>query len=397
MQAIELAPRDPILGISEAFQADGNPRKVNLGVGVYCDDSGKIPVLACVREAERRLAEKEFPRGYLPIDGIAEYNRLVLDLVFGADHPALSAGRVLAVQTLGGTGALRVGADFLRRFNAGAGVWISDPSWENHRALFEAAGLTVHTYPYYDPNSGELDFSAMLAALARLPAQSTVLLHACCHNPTGVDLSSDQWGEVVELVHARSLIPFLDMAYQGFADGVDQDAAVVRRFAERCPVVLVSNSFSKSFSLYGERVGGLSVVAEDADQVRRALSQIKRIVRTNYSNPPTHGAKVVASVLGDAELRALWEQELGAMRGRIQTMRDALAQRLAAHLPGRDFAYMVRQRGMFSYSRLGADQVARLREQHAVYAVDTGRICIAALNTANLDHVAAGVAACMGA
>lgn len=397
MQAIELAPRDPILGISEAFQADGNPRKVNLGVGVYCDDSGKIPVLACVREAERRLAEKELPRGYLPIDGIAEYNRLVLDLVFGVDHPALSAGRVLAVQTLGGTGALRVGADFLRRFNPGAGVWISDPSWENHRALFEAAGLTVHTYPYYDPDSGELDFPAMLAALERLPAQSTVLLHACCHNPTGVDLSPDQWDELIELVRARGLIPFLDMAYQGFADGVDQDASVVRRFAARCPVVLVSNSFSKSFSLYGERVGGLSVVAEDADQVRRALSQIKRIVRTNYSNPPTHGAKVVASVLGDAELRVLWERELGAMRGRIQTMREALAQRLAAHLPGRDFGYMVRQRGMFSYSRLGADQVARLREQHAVYAVDTGRICIAALNTANLDHVAAGVASCMGA
>ncbi len=395
LSAVELAPRDPILGVSEAFVADKNPRKVNLGVGVYNDDTGKLPVLDCVKAAEHAMAEKSAPRGYLPIDGIPAYDRAVQRLLFGADSEIVTSGRAITVQALGGTGGLKVGADFLRRFAPAAQVWISDPSWENHRALFETAGFTVHTYAYYDAASRGLDFPAMIAALEGIPAGGIVVLHACCHNPTGVDPDATQWGRIIEVVRARALVPFVDFAYQGFGDGIDADGDVVRRFAATPGPLFVSNSFSKSFSLYGERVGTLSVVASDKDEAARVLSQIKRLVRANYSNPPTHGGEIVAQVLGTPELRALWEAELAMMRNRIKLMRAELVERLHERLPGRDFRYMLAQRGMFSYSGLTKAQVARLRDEYSIYAVDTGRICVAAINSKNVDYVADAMAKVM--
>ncbi len=389
---VEMAPRDPILGVTEAFNADPNPNKVNLGVGVYYDDNGKVPLLECVRRAERQMIESAPPRSYLPIDGLPEYDRAVQALVFGADSAVRKENRVITVQALGGTGGLKVGADLLRRINPDAQVWISQPSWENHRALFENAGFQVNAYPYYDAATRGLDFNAMISAIRGLPARTIVVLHACCHNPTGVDLSSEQWSAVIETVRQRDLVPFLDIAYQGFGDGIEADAEPVRRFAQSGAPLFVSNSFSKSFSLYGERVGALSVLADSSDEAARVLSQLKRFVRTNYSNPPTHGGKIVASVLNTPELRALWEEELKQMRERIRTVRRALAEKIQARLPGVDVSFVTRQRGMFSYTGLSKDAVARLREEFSVYAVDTGRICVAALNSHNLDYSAEAIA-----
>jgi aromatic-amino-acid transaminase len=393
LSRVEMAPRDPILGITEAFNSDKNPNKVNLGVGIYYDDQGKVPLLECVRRAERQLADNLPPRAYLPIDGIQAYDKAVQSLVFGADCEALKQGRIVTVQALGGTGGLKVGADFLRRAAPDAQVWISDPSWENHRALFENAGFTVNSYPYYDPETHGLDFPAMLAALRGLPQGSIVVLHACCHNPTGVDLSSEQWGQVIDTVNSRSLVPFLDIAYQGFGDGLDADAEAVRRFARAGGPVLVSNSFSKSFSLYGERIGALSVVTGSTDEAARVLSQLKRLIRTNYSNPPTHGGQIVASVLNTPELRGIWERELAGMRDRIRDMRTRLVETLRQQVPQQDFSFVARQRGMFSYSGLSKAAVMRLREKHGVYAVDTGRICVAALNSRNIEYVGRSIAA----
>ena len=393
---VEMAPKDPILGVTEIYNADTNPNKVNLGVGVYYDDNGKVPLLECVRRAEMQLAEKSAPRGYLPIDGLPAYDRAVRELVFGADSAALKEDRVITVQTLGGTGGLKIGADFLRRLLPQSEIWISDPSWENHRALFENAGFTVNTYPYYDAASHGVNFNGMMQTLKALPAGSIVVLHACCHNPTGVDLSTAQWTEVIDVVVSRGLMPFVDIAYQGFGDGIDADGEVVRRFARAgCPV-FVSNSFSKSFSLYGERVGALSVVASDSAEAARVLSQIKRTVRTNYSNPPTHGGQIVATVLTSPELRALWEKELGQMRSRIREMRRQLVEKLGERLPKSDFGFVTRQRGMFSYSGLSKAAVDRLRDEFSVYAIDTGRICVAALNSHNIDHVAEAIAKVIG-
>ncbi|WP_151637250.1 amino acid aminotransferase [Noviherbaspirillum aerium] len=390
--AIEMAPRDPILGITEAFNADKNPNKVNLGVGVYYDDNGKVPLLDCVRKAETQLMEKPAPRSYLPIDGLAVYDKAVQELVFGADSAVVQEKRAVTVQALGGTGALKIGADFLKRFSPDSQVWISDPSWENHRALFEAAGFTVNNYPYYDPATRGVNFSGMLNALKEMPAGSIVLLHACCHNPTGADLTEEQWTEVINVVTQRGLIPFLDMAYQGFGDGIEEDGKVVRRFAEAGGPLLVSNSFSKSFSLYGERVGALSIAAVSADEASRVLSQLKRVVRTNYSNPPLHGGQVVASALSNPELRQLWEDELAGMRVRIREMRQALVDKLKSKAPGHDFDFVIKQRGMFSYSGLTKEQVGRLRDEYSIYAVDTGRICVAALNSKNIDAVVDAIA-----
>ena len=395
LSAVELAPKDPILGVTEAFVADANPKKVNLGVGVYNDDAGKLPVLDCVKRAEHAMVEKNAPRGYLPIDGIAAYDRAVQKLLFGADSEVVVSGRAVTVQALGGTGGLKVGADFLRRIAPWAQIWISDPSWENHRALFESAGFTVNTYAYYDPASRGLDFPAMIAALERVPQGGIVVLHACCHNPTGVDPDAAQWGRIIEVVRARNLVPFLDIAYQGFADGIEADGEAVRRFAATAGPLFVSSSFSKSFSLYGERVGALSVVATDKDEASRVLSQVKRVVRANYSNPPTHGGEIVAMVLGSPELHALWEAELAMMRNRIKLMRAELVERLHERLPGKDFRYMLSQRGMFSYSGLNKAQVHRLRDEYSIYAVDTGRICVAALNSRNVDYVADAIVAVM--
>ena len=392
LAGVQMAPKDPILGVTETFNADKNPNKVNLGVGIYYDDAGKVPLLECVRLAELQLAEKPAPRSYLPIDGLPAYDRVVRELVFGSESLAVKENRVITVQALGGTGGLKIGADFLRRLLPQSQVWISDPSWENHRALFENAGFTVNSYPYYDARSHGIDFNAMLQSLTSLPVGSIVVLHACCHNPTGVDLSPDQWTKVINAVVSGGILPFVDIAYQGFGDGIEADGEVVRRFAGAgCPV-FVSNSFSKSFSLYGERVGALSVVASDNAEAARVLSQLKRIVRTNYSNPPTHGGQIVATVLTTPELRALWEKELGQMRERIREMRRQLVEKLRARLPGSDFGFVTRQRGMFSYSGLSKSAVDRLRDEFSVYAIDTGRICVAALNTHNIDHVTGAIA-----
>lgn len=390
--AIEMAPRDPILGITDAFNSDKNPNKINLGVGVYYDDNGKVPLLACVRTAEAQLMEKLAPRTYLPIDGLAAYDKAVQELVFGADSAVVQEKRAVTVQAIGGTGALKIGADFLKRFSPDAQVYISDPSWENHRALFESAGFVVNNYPYYDPATHGVNFSGMLTALKAMPAGSVVLLHACCHNPTGADLTEAQWGEVIAVVTQRGLVPFLDMAYQGFGDGIEADGKVVRRFAEAGGPLFVSNSFSKSFSLYGERVGALSIAAATAEEAARVLSQLKRVVRTNYSNPPIHGGQVVATVLATPELRKLWEEELAGMRVRIREMRQALVQKLKDKAPAHDFAFVNQQCGMFSYSGLTKPQVDRLRDEFSIYAVDTGRICVAALNSRNIDNVIDAIA-----
>jgi aromatic-amino-acid transaminase len=391
--AVEMAPRDPILGLNEQFNADANPAKVNLGVGMYYDDSGKLPLLQCVQEAEKRMAAQPAARGYLPIDGIAAYDRAVQDLVFDADSDAVRGGRIATVQALGGTGGLKIGADFLHKINPGARVLISDPSWENHRALFTEAGFEVRTYPYYDAAAQGVDFPAMLAALKAAEAGTVVVLHACCHNPTGYDLTPAQWDDVVAAVKAGSLVAFLDMAYQGFGDGLHEDGAVVRQFLASGIDFFVSTSFSKSFSLYGERVGALSVVCSDADEAKRVLSQLKIVVRTNYSNPPTHGAQIVTTVLSTPELRHMWEEELAGMRQRIKAMRGTLVQKLAAAGVRQDMSFVTRQRGMFSYSGMNKQQMLRLRTEFGVYGVDSGRICVAALNSRNLDHVAQAIAA----
>jgi aromatic-amino-acid transaminase len=387
LNAIEMAPRDPILGITEAFNADKNPKKANLGVGVYYDNNGKLPLLECVRKAEAQMMEKLSPRGYLPIDGLVAYDKAVQDLVFGADSSVVKDKRAVTAQAIGGTGALKLGADFLKRFAPNAQVWISDPSWENHRALFESAGFVVNNYPYYDEASHGVNFAGMLDTLKSVPSGSIILLHACCHNPTGADLTDAQWKEIIAVVTSRGLIPFLDMAYQGFGDGIESDGKVVRQFAEAGGPVFVSNSFSKSFSLYGERVGALSIVANNAEEAARVLSQLKRVIRTNYSNPPTHGGQVVATALASPELRALWEEELAGMRVRIREMRQALVEKLKEKAPNHNFDFVIQQRGMFSYSGLTKAQVDRLREEYSIYAVDTGRICVAALNSGNIDYV----------
>ena len=388
-----MAARDPILGLNETFAADPRPNKVNLGMGVYSDDTGKIPLLAAVKQAEAQLNAASMARGYLPIDGIVKYNLAVQTLLFGSDSPLVKDQRVATVQALGGTGALKVGADLLRRFVPDAQVWISDPSWENHRALFESAGFTVNHYPYYDPESHGVRFEEMLAALRSLPAASVVVLHACCHNPTGVDLSAERWDQVIKACVDGKLVPFLDIAYQGFGDGIEADAAVVRQFAKSGIDFLVSSSFSKSFSLYGERVGALSVVAQDKDEAARILSQLKRVVRTNYSNPPTHGGSVVATILTTPELRAQWEAELAVMRDRIRAMRTGLVERLVKRGVKHDFSFVTAQRGMFSYSGLTAPQVDRLRDEFGIYAISTGRICLASVNSRNIDTIADAMAA----
>lgn len=389
---VELVPGDPILGLTDAFRADPRPTKVNLGVGIYYDEEGRIPVMGAVQQVERTLAEQSPARGYLPIDGMPDYRSATRELLFGADSPLISEGRASTTQTIGGSGALRVGADLLRHALPFARVAISTPSWENHRALFPAAGFEVVDYTYFDDASHGLDFDGMLADLGKLEAGTVVLLHACCHNPTGADLNREQWAQVIDLLHERGLVPFLDMAYQGFDQGIAEDAHAIRLLAES-PIrtFLVASSFSKSFSLYGERIGALTVVSDNAEESTRVQSQVKRLVRTNYSSPSTHGAALVAGVLNDPALRAQWEAELGQMRTRIHALRDGLVERLAAQ-GAADFDFIRHQAGMFSYSGLNRAQVDRLREEFGIYAVGTGRICVAGLNMDNIDYVAEAVA-----
>ncbi|MDD5334799.1 MAG: aspartate/tyrosine/aromatic aminotransferase [Rhodoferax sp.] len=390
--AVEMAPRDPILGLNEQFAADTNPAKVNLGVGVYYDDMGKLPLLKCVQAAEKAMMEAPKARGYLPIDGIVAYDGAVKALVFGADSEAVKTGRVATIQALGGTGGLKVGADFLKHLNPNAKVLISDPSWENHRALFTNAGFKVESYRYYDAQTRDLNFEGMLADLNAAAPGTVVVLHACCHNPTGYDITPAQWDQVVAVVKAHKLVAFLDMAYQGFANGLAEDGAVVQKFVAAGLTFFVSTSFSKSFSLYGERVGALSVLCENKEEAGRVLSQLKIVIRTNYSNPPTHGGAIVAAVLSDPQLRALWEQELGEMRTRIKAMRQKLVDGLKAAGVKQDMSFITRQIGMFSYSGLSKDQMVRLRNEFGVYGTDTGRMCVAALNSKNIAHVCAAIA-----
>jgi aromatic-amino-acid transaminase len=390
--SVQLAPKDPIFGLTEAYTADQRPGKVNLGVGVYYTDEGKVPLLRAVLEAEKEVVAKEAPRAYIPIEGPNPYNSAVQNLLFGKDSALIQAGRVVTAECLGGTGALRVGGDFVKRLEPNSQAAISSPSWENHRGIFEAAGYTVLDYTYFDPKTRGVDFDGMVKSLESFPAKTLVILHACCHNPTGADLTKDQWKTIISICQQKQLIPFLDIAYQGFADGIEEDGAAVRMFADSGMSFFVSSSFSKSFSLYGERVGALSIVTQNKEESARVLSQLKRVIRTNYSNPPTHGAAIVATVLNSPKLRQMWEDELAQMRDRIKSMRHGLKEKLAAAGISHDFSFIEAQRGMFSYSGLTADQVAKLQEQDAIYALSTGRICVAALNSKNIDRVARAIA-----
>ena len=393
--AVEMAPRDPILGLNEQYAADTNPQKVNLGVGVYFDDNGKLPLLQCVQAAEKALMDTPTARGYLPIDGIVAYDNAVKALVFGADSEPVTSSRVATVQALGGTGGLKIGADFLKKLNPAAKVLISDPSWENHRALFTNAGFTVETYAYYDAAKRGVNFDGMLASLNAAAPGTIVVLHACCHNPTGYDITPAQWDQVVAAVKAKALVPFLDMAYQGFGHGIQEDGAAIQKFVAAGLTFFVSTSFSKSFSLYGERVGALSVLCENKEEAARVLSQLKIAIRTNYSNPPTHGGAVVAKVLNTPALRQQWEEELGAMRVRIKEMRQALVNGLKTAGVQQDMSFMTQQIGMFSYSGLSKEQMLRLRSEFGVYGTDTGRICVAALNSQNVGYVCQAIAKVM--
>ena len=390
--AVELAPRDPILGLIEQFNADSNPAKVNLGVGVYYDDKGKLPLLNCVQAAEKQMMESPKPRGYLPIDGIAAYDAAVKALVFGADSEPVKSARVATAQGIGGTGGLKIGADFLKKLSPDAKVLISDPSWENHRGLFTQAGFVVETHPYYDAEKRGVNFDGMLAALNAAVPGTIVVLHACCHNPTGYDITAAQWDQVIAAVKARGLTPFLDMAYQGFGHGITEDGAVIGKFVDAGLNFLVSTSFSKSFSLYGERVGALSVLCASKEEAERVLSQLKLVIRTNYSNPQIHGGTVVAMVLNTPDLRVQWEQELAEMRVRIKAMRQKLVDGLKAAGVKQDMSFITSQIGMFSYSGLTKDQMVRLRSEFGVYGLDSGRMCVAALNSKNIDYVCASIA-----
>ncbi len=390
---------DPILSLNEDFQKDPRPGKINLSIGIYFDDAGRIPVLDSVRRAELKVVARNAPKPYLPIEGAANFREEVQKLLFGAGHEAIASGRVATIQAVGSSGGLKVGADFIARWLPGSEVWVSDPSWENHRSMFEGAGLAVHSYPYYDAATGALSFDAMCAALRQIPAKSVVLLHACCHNPTGVDLTHAQWDTLIPILAERDLLPYLDLAYQGFGDGIFEDAYALRALSVargrdgRPLAFFVANSFSKSMSLYGERCGGLSVVCADRGEAVNVLGQLKFTVRRNYSSPPIHGGQIVATVLGDAELRQAWESELGAMRERIQAMRKALHATLVQKMPGRNFDYFLTQHGMFSYTGLDPAQVDRLRDEFAVYLVRSGRMCVAGLNSGNVEATGLAMAA----
>jgi aspartate aminotransferase len=392
-ETITPAPPDAILGLTDAFKKDPNPKKINLGVGVYKDAQGRTPVLPSVKEAERRIDASETSKSYLPIEGSPDYAAATQRMIFGADHPLLSSGRVVTVQAPGGTGALRVGADFVKRFLPNATVWISDPTWPNHPSVFQSAGLKVESYPYFDAANHRVDFEAMMAKVRTIPSGDVLLLHGCCHNPTGADLSLDQWGEVAAAAQERGLLPLLDFAYQGFAEGLDEDAAGVRLMMEACPESLIASSYSKNFGLYSERVGALTLVAKSADAADAALSHIKQVIRANYSNPPSHGGKVVETILGDAALRQQWEAEVAQMRARINSVRDLFVETLNEKGVDRDFSFIAHQRGMFSFSGLTPNQVKKLRDDYAIYAVGSGRINVAGMTEANMEYLCSAIAA----
>ncbi|MBA4342923.1 MAG: aromatic amino acid aminotransferase [Methylibium sp.] len=392
-QHVDAYAGDPILSLNEAFQKDPRPGKINLSIGIYFDDDGRIPMLASVRQAELQVVAEAGARPYLPMEGAANFRSAVQGLLFGAEHPALKEGRIATIQGVGSSGGLKVGADFIKRYFPDSAIYVSDPTWDNHRAVFEGSGIEVKTYPYYDAKTGGLRFAEMLAFMRALPSKSVVLLHACCHNPTGVDLTPMQWDELIPVLQERELLPFLDLAYQGYGDGIEEDAFAVRALLDAGLSFFIANSFSKSMSLYGERCGALSVVCPDAGQAANVLGQLKFVIRRNYSNPPMHGGQIVARVLTDPQLRTLWEGEVEAMRERILSMRNTLFDVLSAKLPGRDFRYFLTQRGMFSYTGLTPAQVDRLKDEFGVYLVRSGRMCVAGLNSKNVEATASAMAA----
>ena len=392
---IEPFAGDPILSLNEDFQKDPRPHKINLSIGIYFDDAGRIPVLESVRKAEAAVVARGGPKPYLPIEGAANFRGAVQALLFGAGHEAVTSGRIATIQSVGSSGGLKVGADFIRRWFPDSGVWVSDPTWDNHRSMFEGAGIAVHSYPYYDAATGGVRFDAMCETLDALPERSVVLLHACCHNPTGVDLTRAQWEQLIPVLRERELLPYLDLAYQGYGDGIAEDAFAVRALASAGLSFFVANSFSKSMSVYGERAGALSIVCESAAEAELVLGQMKATVRRNYSSPAIHAAGIISRVLTDPKLRAAWEADVAAMRERILAMRRSLHGVLAAKVPGRSFDYFLTQRGMFSYTGLSAAQVDRLREEFGVYLVRSGRICVAGLNTGNVERTAVAMAAVM--
>jgi len=392
-QHVDAYAGDPILSLNEAFQKDERAGKINLSIGIYFDDEGRIPMLDSVRRAELAVVAEAGARPYLPMEGAANFRSAVQALLFGENHPARQAGRIVTIQSVGSSGGLKVGADFIKRYFPDSALYVSDPTWDNHRAVFEGSGIEVKTYPYYDAKTGGVRFAEMLAAIRALPKKSVVLLHACCHNPTGVDLTPLQWDELIPVLAERELLPFLDLAYQGYGDGIEEDAFAVRAMADAGLAFFVANSFSKSMSLYGERCGALSVVCPDAAQAANVLGQLKFMIRRNYSNPPLHGGQIVARVLTDPALRTLWEGEVSEMRQRIQAMRNSLFEVLSAKLPGRNFNYFLTQRGMFSYTGLSPEQVDRLKNEFAVYLVRSGRMCVAGLNSKNVEATANAMAA----
>nr|WP_216864057.1 amino acid aminotransferase [Pantoea sp. B270] len=395
-QNVDAYAGDPILSLMETFKQDPRDHKVNLSIGLYYNEAGIIPQLQAVAAAEERLqAQPHQASLYLPMEGLGPYRNAIAPLLFGKEHPMLQAGRIASIQTLGGSGALKVGADFLKRYFPDASVWVSDPTWENHVAIFNGAGFNVNTYPWYDDATNGVKFDAFITKLKTLPKQSIVLLHPCCHNPTGADLTNAQWDQTVEVLKAQELIPFLDIAYQGFGAGMEEDAYAIRVIAAAGLPALVSNSFSKIFSLYGERVGGLSIVCDSAEESARVLGQLKATVRRNYSSPPNFGAQVVSCVLNDEALLNNWLAEVEAMRLRIIEMRQVLVNVLNSKLPGKNFDYLLKQRGMFSYTGLSAQQVDRLREEFGVYLIASGRMCVAGLNSRNVNQVAEAFAAVM--
>lgn len=397
LENIQPAPPDAILGLTEAFKEDDNPRKINLGVGVYQDSHGRTPLLESVAKAEERLLEIEESKSYLPIPGAPQYGRAVRELLFGRDAPQIDSGSAVTCHTPGGTGALRVGADFLGKFHPASKVWLSEPTWANHKGIFPAAGFELASYPYYDPGSHGLDFGAMKTALEGVPANDIVLLHACCHNPTGVDLDREQWEEVAAIARRREWIPFLDFAYQGFGSGLEEDALSLRTFVDQGLEFIVASSFSKNFSLYYERAGALTVALKDPERAAAAFSHLKKTVRTNYSNPPAHGGLIVATILSDPELKALWEGEVAAMRERLAGMRKLFVEKMLQYCPELDFSFIEKQHGMFSFSGLAPDQVAWLRNERSIYIVGSGRINTAGIRESNVDYLCESIRAALEA
>lgn len=384
---------DPIFSLGEAFYADPRDLKVNLTVGLYYDEQGRLPLLEVARKAEQQWTQKALPRAYLPIEGLGDYRTQVQKLVFGADSVALAEGRIATIQTLGGTGALKVGGDFLHTAYPNSEMWISDPAWDNHHAIFRGAGINTHTYRYYDATTQGLDFSGMVADLNRLAPHSIVLLHPCCHNPTGVDLTDDQWFDLIKVLRDRQLIPFVDMAYQGFSRGLEQDAFAIRAMEKAGLTFLVANSFSKNFSYYSERCGGLSVVCQSPQEAVIVLGQLKSVARRIYSNPPSHGGQAISTVLADPVLFSEWRDEVDRMRERIAHIRQQVYSRLQQIVPDYDSSYFIKQRGMFCYSGLSPQQLQTLRHDYGVYIIDSGRISLPGLNEVNLDYFVQSLAA----